>query len=115
MCVCVCVCVCVSMYIYIYIGSVFLQKDFFSQFFFLVGSGEFCLHPNGIPLSFDISLSRNRISVMYHGQVMLVPILTAERNDPLTLSKHEATFGKKKQRSRKLRCTSCFSNVDELF
>ena len=28
---------------------------------------------------------------MYHGQVMFAPVLTVEQNDPVALSKHEAT------------------------
>ena len=35
---------------------------------------------------------------MYHGQYMLVPVLTVERTDLVTLSKHEVTRGKEKKK-----------------
>ena len=38
--------------------------------------------------------SREEIGVIYHGQIMLAPVLAAERNDHVILRKHEATHRK---------------------
>ena len=45
--------------------------------------------------------SRDGIIAMYHGQVMLVPVLTVKRNEPVTLSKQNATRMKREQKHRK--------------
>ena len=46
----------------------------------------------GIPLLFDPQHpTRDEINVMYHGQVMLVPVLRFKNSDHVTLSKLAAT------------------------
>ena len=73
----------------------FISKEKFLLAFFIVGFGEFKKHPNRMLLLFDLSpQSRDGIGVMYHGQVILAPVLTVEWNDHVTLSKPEATPAK---------------------
>ena len=58
-------------------------------------SGVHKLHPNGIALCVDPLQSRYGIAVMYHGQMMLTPVLTVEQKDLVTRTKHETTHGRR--------------------
>ena len=75
-----CVCVCVSN-------------------FFLVGSGSSIIQMESLYYLTPPRQSSNGFSVMYHGQAMFASVLTVKQNDPVTLSKHDATCKKREQRN----------------
>ena len=66
----------IYIYIYIYWRYFVLKETKNFHLCFLVSSSDFYLHPNKFLLSFDHIQSREAIGIMYHGQVILAPVLT---------------------------------------